>query len=136
MARRKRQSMAGGSGAEDDVNLTPMLDVVFILLIFFIVTSVFIKEPGVDTIRPDAMTEDDLNPSMLIAVTADNEIWVNRRVYEMSELRGVIEQLLQENPKGRAAIQGDEGANIGIILDVQELLMELDVEVHISTLQT
>ena len=132
----RRVSRVNTDEEEVELNMTPMLDVGFILLIFFIVTSVFIKEPGVDTIRPDAMTEDDLNPSMLIAVTADNEIWVNRRVYEMSELRGVIEQLLQENPKGRAAIQGDEGANIGIILDVQELLMELDVEVHISTLQT
>ena len=89
-----------------------------------------------DTTRPDAMTEEDRNPSMLIAVTSENEVWVNRRVYEMNELRGVIEQLLQENPKGRAMIQGDEGANIGLILDVQELLIEMDVEVHISTLQT
>jgi biopolymer transport protein ExbD len=53
----------------------------------------------------------------------------------MNELRGVIEQLLQENPKGRAMIQGDEGANIGLILDVQELLMEMEVDVKISTLQ-
>ena len=122
---------------EEDVelNMTPMLDVVFILLIFFIVTSVFIKEPGVDTTRPDAVTEEGENPSMLVAVTADNEIWVNRRVYEMNELRGVIEQLLQENPLGKAMIQGDEGANIGLILDVQELLSEMEVEVKISTLQ-
>jgi len=56
MARRKRQSMAGGGGAEDDVNLTPMLDVVFILLIFFIVTAQFIKEPGVDIVRPEVET--------------------------------------------------------------------------------
>ena len=132
----RRVSRVNTDEEEVELNMTPMLDVVFILLIFFIVTSVFIKEPGVDTNRPDAMTADDLNPSMLIAVTSDSEIWVNRRVYEMNELRGVIEQLLQENPKGRAVIQGDEGANIGTILDVQELLMELDVEVQISTLQT
>jgi len=131
----RRVSRVNTGEEEIELNMTPMLDVVFILLIFFIVTSVFIKEPGVDTNRPDAMTEEDRNPSMLVAVTADNEIWVNRRVYEMTELRGVIEQLLQENPKGRAMIQGDEGANIGLILDVQELLIEMDVEVHISTLQ-
>ena len=88
-----------------------------------------------DTVRPDAVTEGRENPSMLVAVTADNEVWVNRRVYEMNELRGVIEQLLQENPKGEAMIQGDEGANIGLILDVQELLMEMEVDVKISTLQ-
>ncbi len=133
MARRK--SRVNTDEEEVELNMTPMLDVVFILLIFFIVTSVFIKEPGVDTVRPDALTEEDQNPSMLVAVTSDNEIYVNRRVYEMAELRGVIEQLLQENPKGRAMIQGDEGADIGVILDVQELLGELEVDVKISTLQ-
>ena len=131
----RRASRMNTDEEDVELNMTPMLDVVFILLIFFIVTSVFIKEPGVDTIRPDAVTEDDENPSMLVAVTADNEIWVNRRVYEMNELRGVIEQLLQENPLGKAMIQGDEGANIGLILDVQELLSEMEVEVKISTLQ-
>lgn len=133
MARRVSRVSTGEE--EIELNMTPMLDVVFILLIFFIVTSVFIKEPGVDVFRPDAASEERQNPSMLIAVTAENEVWVNRRVYEMNELRGVIEQLLQENPKGRAMIQGDEGANIGLILDVQDLLMEMDVEVHISTLE-
>ncbi|MDF1769394.1 biopolymer transporter ExbD [Maricaulis sp.] len=131
----RRASRVNTDEEDVELNMTPMLDVVFILLIFFIVTSVFIKEPGVDTVRPDAVTEDDENPSMLVAVTAENEVWVNRRVYEMNELRGIIEQLLQENPKGRAMIQGDEGANIGLILDVQELLSEMDVEVKISTLQ-
>ena len=86
-------------------------------------------------VRPDAMTEERENPSMLVAVTATNEVWVNRRAYEMVELRGVIEQLLQENPKGRAMIQGDETADIGIILDVQDLLTEMGVDVKISTLQ-
>jgi len=131
----RRASRVNTDEEEVELNMTPMLDVVFILLIFFIVTSVFIKEPGVDTTRPDAVTEGRENPSMLVAVTADNEIWVNRRVYEMNELRGVIEQLLQENPLGKAMIQGDEGANIGLILDVQELLSEMEVEVKISTLQ-
>lgn len=131
----RRASRVNTDEEEVELNMTPMLDVVFILLIFFIVTSVFIKEPGVDPVRPDAVTEERQTPSMLVAVTADNEIWVNNRVYEMNELRGIIEQLLQENPLGKAMIQGDEGANIGLILDVQELLSEMDVEVKISTLQ-
>ena len=133
MARRVSRVSTGEE--EVELNMTPMLDVVFILLIFFIVTSVFIKEPGVSVIRPDAQTEERQTPSMLVAVTGDNEIWVNRRTYEMAELRGVIEQLLQENPKGKAMIQGDESADIGVILDVQDLLTEMGVEVHISTLQ-
>ncbi|WP_417493792.1 ExbD/TolR family protein [Maricaulis sp.] len=134
MARRVSRVSTGEE--EVELNMTPMLDVVFILLIFFIVTSVFIKEPGVSVIRPDAMTEERETPSMLVAITATNEIWVNRRSYEMAELRGVIEQLLLENPKGEAMIQGDESANIGVILDVQDLLTEMGVEVKISTLQS
>ena len=81
------------------------------------------------------MTQDNLNPSMLVAVNSENEIWIDRRVYEQAELQPIIEQLLQENPKARATIQGDEEADIGIILDVQDLLIENGVEVTISTLQ-
>ena len=69
------------------------------------------------------------------AVTSESEIWVNRRAYEQAELRTVIEQLLQENPRARATIQGDEEADIGVILDVQDLLLEMEVDVTISTLQ-
>lgn len=133
MARRGSRVKSGGE--EIELDMTPMLDVVFILLIFFIVTSVFIKEPGTTIFRPDAQTEEAQNPSMLIGVSAESEIWVNRRIYQMVELRGVIEQLLQENPKGRAMIQGDEDADIGIILDVQDLLIEMEVDVKISTFQ-
>ena len=76
MARRKRQSMAGGGGAEDDVNLTPMLDVVFILLIFFIVTAQFIKEPGVDIVRPEVDNKAAAKPlAILVAINADSQIY-------------------------------------------------------------
>ena len=131
----RRTSRVSTDDSDVELDMTPMLDVVFILLIFFIVTSVFIKEPGVDPLRPEAVTQDDLNPSMLIAVTSESEIWVNRRAYEQAELRTVIEQLLQENPRARATIQGDEEADIGVILDVQDLLLEMEVDVTISTLQ-
>ena len=127
MSRRKRQSFAGGS-AEDDVNLTPMLDVVFILLIFFIVTAVFVKEPGVDVIRPDVNQSDSMKPTLLVAVTSADEIWINRNVYEISQVRGVLEQLLSENPRAEAMIQGDQDAPIGTVLDIQEMLTQLGVE--------
>ncbi|MBO6797192.1 biopolymer transporter ExbD [Maricaulis sp.] len=131
----RRTSRVSTDDSDVELDMTPMLDVVFILLIFFIVTSVFIKEPGVDPLRPEAVTQDDLNPSMLVAVTSESEIWVNRRAYEQAELRTVIEQLLQENPRARATIQGDQEAEIGVILDVQDLLLEMGVDVTISTLQ-
>ena len=133
MARRSRVPQ---DDEEVELNMTPMLDVVFILLIFFIVTSVFIKEPGIEVERPDALTTTEANPSMLMAVTGENEIWINNRSYELSEVRPVIEQLLQENPAGNVMIQGDQTADIGTVLDLQELLIEMEVaDIRISTLE-
>ena len=131
----RRVSRVNTDEEDVELNMTPMLDVVFILLIFFIVTSVFIKEPGVEVERPEAVITSDERPTMLVAVTGDNEIFINRRVYEQAQVRGVIEQLMEENPRAEAVIQGDQDADIVIILDVQELLGELGVEVKISTVE-
>ncbi|QNL19173.1 biopolymer transporter ExbD [Hyphobacterium sp. CCMP332] len=130
MARRGSRVQKDEEDAE--LNMTPMLDVVFILLIFFIVTAVFVKEPGVDVIRPEINNLDRQRPTILVAVTSTDEIWINRDVYEITQVRGVLEQLLSENPRAEAMIQGDEGAPIGTVLDVQEMLLQLGVEVTIS----
>ncbi|GGE31343.1 biopolymer transporter ExbD [Marinicauda pacifica] len=116
-----------------ELDLTPMLDVVFILLIFFIVTSVFVKEPGVEVVRPETELLESEKPTILVAVTSQGEIWVNRQVYEMNQMRNVLEQLLEENPRAEAMIQGDQDAPIGLVLDVQELFGDLGVDVMIST---
>jgi len=133
MARRGSRVQADEEDAE--LNMTPMLDVVFILLIFFIVTAVFVKEPGVDVIRPEINQLDRERPTILVAVTATDEIWINRDVYESTQVRGVLEQLLAENPRAEAMIQGDEGAPVGTVLDVQEMLIAMGVEVTISGVQ-
>lgn len=130
MARRGSRVQKDEEDAE--LNMTPMLDVVFILLIFFIVTAVFVKEPGVDVIRPEINDLDRQRPTILVAVTSTDEIWINRDVYEITQVRGVLEQLLSENPRAEAMIQGDEGAPIGTVLDVQEMLLQLGVDVTIS----
>lgn len=131
MARRMSRVQADEEDVE--LNMTPMLDVVFILLIFFIVTAVFVKEPGVDVFRPDVSGSERMKPTLLVAVTSEDEIWINRDVYEMNQVRGVLEQLLSENPRAEAMIQADEGSPIGTVLDIQELLTELGVEeVNIS----
>lgn len=129
----RRQSRVRQDEEEVELNMTPMLDVVFILLIFFIVTAVFVKEPGVDVLRPETVTQERERPTILVAVTAEDEIYVNRRVYEMNQLRIVIEQLREENPRAEAMIQGDLGAPIGTVLDVQELLMDMEIDVTVST---
>ncbi len=131
MARRKGRVEADSE--EPQLDMTPMLDVVFILLIFFIVTAVFVKEPGEQVERPDTAAPEGMKPTLLVAVSSEDEIWVDGNVYEIRSLRPVLEQLLEENPRAEAMIQGDAEAPVGTVLDVQELLMELEVEVLIST---
>ena len=72
MARRGSRVQADEEDVE--LNMTPMLDVVFILLIFFIVTAVFVKEPGVDVLRPDVSGSEQMKPTLLVAVTSEDEI--------------------------------------------------------------
>jgi len=94
---------------ESEINLTPMLDVVFIMLIFFIVTASFIKEAGIQVSRPDAITaEKQEDAAILIAISPNDEIWIDRREVKESNLRTHIERLHQENPKGSIVIQADE----------------------------
>ena len=92
---------------ENEINLTPMLDVVFIMLIFFIVTASFIKEAGLDVNRPDApVTEskpEDAN--ILVMITANDEIWIDRRLIDPRAVRANIERLHAENPDGSVVIQ-------------------------------
>lgn len=106
-----------------EVNMTPMLDIVFIMLIFFIVTAVFVKEPGVDIARPDATTAKNVKRiSTIIGITADNEIWVNKKHISLSDIRPVASKLKQENPKGNFVIQADEKSDASIIVRVVEQL--------------
>lgn len=94
-----------------DINLTPMLDVVFIMLIFFIVTATFIKQPGTDVLRPDAQTsEKKPTVSVLVAINAAGEIWVDKKQVDAAAVGGMIERLHLENPKGGLVIQADREA--------------------------
>ncbi len=106
---------------ENEINLTPMLDVVFIMLIFFIVTASFIKEAGIDVERPDTFTaESQDDAAILIAISPNDEIWVDRRETEPTALRGTIERLHAENPKGSIVIQADENSSNAALIIVME----------------
>ena len=129
----RRQSRVLDDDEEVQLDMTPMLDVVFILLIFFIVTAVFVKEPGIEVERPETQLQEREKPTLLVAVSANDEIYVDGDVYELSQLRNVFEQLREENPRAEAMIQGDLGAPAGTVLDIQELLMDMDIPVKIST---
>jgi len=114
---------------EAEINLTPMLDVVFIMLIFFIVTAVFVKDPGVEVSRPDAVTA--ITPergSIFVAVTANNEIWVDQRSVGSDGVRAAIERLLAENPEGGVVIQADNGAANEFVINVMDAARAVGIE--------
>ena len=96
---------------EAEINITPMLDVVFIMLIFFIVTASFVKESGLEVNRPDAPTAvNKENANILVAIGASNEIWINRRRIDPRAVRANIERMHAENPEGAVIIQADKKA--------------------------
>ncbi|NQY98292.1 MAG: biopolymer transporter ExbD [Henriciella sp.] len=124
MARKMR---ASAESAEDDVNLTPMLDVVFILLIFFIVTAQFIREPGVEIDRLEVNNKERQNPlGILIAIDSNSEIYMNKQVVSMSEVGFRIRELREDNPKGRLVVQADAEAQAGVLIDLMEIVNEID----------
>lgn len=111
-----------------EINMTPMLDVVFIMLIFFIVTAVFVKEAGVTVVKPEAETARlQKQVSVLIAVTADDEIYINQNPIKIDALRNMVEKLLAENPKGSMAIQGDEEADAVLVMKVYDAVRDAGV---------
>lgn len=113
---------------DEDVNVTPLLDIVFIMLIFFIVTSTFIKEPGVQVQRPDAETaEDQRLVSILVAVTGENEIWINRELVPMEGVRAAVERIRRENPKGSAVMQVDSAAHSRYMVEVLQRIRDAGV---------
>lgn len=112
-------------GSQDDqeatVDITPMLDVVFIMLIFFIVTATFIKQSGIEVNQPQASTavvQEKAN--ILIAIDANNKIWINRREVDFRALRPNIERLHAENPKGSVVIQADKDSTNEILVQVMD----------------
>ena len=108
---RKNHSL-GYEEESEEINLTPMLDVVFIMLIFFIVTATFIKEAGIQIERPDTYTADTQDDaSILIAISASDEVWIDRKERAPQAIRGIIERLHAENPKGSIVIQADENSS-------------------------
>ena len=117
---------------EDDgaeIDLTPMLDVVFIMLIFFIVVASFIKEAGVEINRPDDNQQTDPNDSVsvLVEVAADNQIWMENRRVDIRAVRANIQRMLAEDPEAPVTIKVEKGAEAGIVVDVADAAREAGV---------
>ena len=106
---------------ESTVDITPMLDVVFIMLIFFIVTATFIKEAGIDVDKPEAATAVvQEKASILVAIDANDLVWINRRQVDLRSVRSIIERLHAENPKGTVVIQADRDSRNDTLVNVMD----------------
>ncbi len=112
----------GGQEEDNEINLTPMLDVVFIMLIFFIVTASFVKEAGLDVNRPDApITESKPEEAnILIAISANDEIYIDRRLIDPRAVRANIERLHAENPNGSVVIQPNKKSTNKMLVAVMD----------------
>ena len=137
MARRKRMLASENTG-EYDVNLTPMLDVVFILLIFFIVTAQFIKEPGVEINRTEVDNLERQNPlGILIAIDENSDIYIDKEQVTPQEVGYRIRELREDNPKGRLVVQADQDSNAGVLITLLETINKEDglTEIPVSVEQ-
>ena len=119
---------------EDDgaeIDLTPMLDVVFIMLIFFIVVASFIKEAGIEVNRPDDNQQSDPDDSVssVVEVAADNQIWMENRRVDVRAVRANIQRLLAEDPEAPVTVKVEKGAEAGVVVDVADAARESGVGV-------
>ena len=106
---------------ESTIDITPMLDIVFIMLIFFIVTTTFIKETGVEVNRPNASTAvADERGNILIAISENNEIWIDKRMIDIRAVRANVERLKAENPEGSVIIQADQNSKTGLLVETMD----------------
>ncbi len=112
----------GNEIEEAEVNMTPMLDIVFIMLIFFIVTATFIRESGLDVSRPDDNEEEQQKSerAILIQIDEQSDIYINRRIVDLRAVRANVERLRAENPKSPVVIQTARRARMGILVEVMD----------------
>lgn len=109
------------SGGIAEINMTPLIDMVFILLIFFIVTTSFVKETGVEVNRPAADTAvEQEHANILVAIRANDEIWIDNRQIDRRAVRANVERLHAENPEGAVIIMADQDARTGLLIEVMD----------------
>jgi biopolymer transport protein ExbD len=118
---RQRRKLFDVSGKIDEINVSPLIDIVFILLIFFIVTTVFVEETGVEIQRPRAASAVDLEKnSILIAITSEGKVVYGGREIGVKGVRGVIKRLLQQDSDMPVIIQADKVASIDLYTKVHD----------------
>ena len=113
---------------EATLDMTPMLDIVFIMLIFFIVTTSFVKEAGIDVNRPEAaQATQKPSANIFIAIRENGEVWMDRRQVDVERVAANLERLLAEQPTDMVVIQADEGARHGVVVKVMDQIKEAGI---------
>ncbi|CAG22569.1 ExbD/TolR family protein [Photobacterium profundum] len=116
-----RLSRPSSAREEAQIDMTSMLDIVFIMLIFFIVTSSFVRESGVEVNRPQASNVvSQKDAGIFIAITSANDIYIDKRVVDVERVQAIIEHLLLEQPEATLVIQADEHAYNGTVVKVMD----------------
>ena len=116
-----RKRHASLDSEESTIDMTPMLDIVFIMLIFFIVTTSFVKESGVTVSRPSAQTAaEDKKGNIMVAFKPNGEIWIDKRAVDVRSVRANVEKLKAESPESGVVIQADTDARTGILVQVMD----------------
>ena len=130
---RKSVLEAGNQEEEDEINLTPMLDVVFIMLIFFIVTASFVKESGATIERPIAdTTSREKTANILVGINSKDEIWIDRKKVTRDGIRASIAKIRAENPEGAVMVQADKDSHAEVMMAVLDAAREEKVPAFIS----
>ncbi len=132
---KRRRIFSSGQKATEDINISPLIDMVFILLIFFIVTTVFVEETGVEVTKPQAASQIQLEKnSILIAITSNNNVVYGGRDIGVNGVRGIVRRLVQEDPRMPVIIQADESVPTRLLVRViDEAKLAGAVSVNIST---
>jgi len=117
----KRDYLGFDREEEAHVDMTPMLDIVFIMLIFFIVTTSFVKESGIEVNRPSAATAQRIERgNILVGIKGDGEVWIDRRPVDIAAVRANIERLHAQNPEGAVVIVADKASQNGTLVQVMD----------------
>lgn len=114
---------------EAQVDLTPMLDIVFIMLIFFIVTSTFVRESGIEVDKPQAtnvVSQKDVG--IFIAVTADNDVYIDKKMVDIERVQAALEAMLFDKAESSLVIQADERAFSGTVIHVMDAAKGAGIE--------
>jgi biopolymer transport protein ExbD len=126
---RKHISSVRMQDDENEINLTPMLDVVFIMLIFFIVTASFIRETGIDANRPDQSeaTVVQERGAILVIIDYRDEIWVDGRVVDPRAVRANVERMHAEDPERPVVIQAAKSSTYETLVTVMDAARQANV---------